>query len=784
MIIAESPSDRLTHLDVFVGKQIMFQLTKNIRIAPNIHRIDITSPHIASLRRPGQFVIVRVAEGEERIPLTIADADESAGTISLIVQRIGESTRRIVETPEGESFRDVAGPLGRHTEIRKIGKVYCVGGGVGTAVLFPLARALSEAGNQVRAIVGARSAECVILAEELEAFCDRVEVVTEDGTVGAKGRVTTVLQDRLSNPDECPDAVYTVGPIPMMAAVSELTRPREIPTTVSLNPIMVDGTGMCGGCRVTVGGEIKFACVDGPEFDGHQVNFEELMMRQDTYHRSHECRIGSLTPADDVEGNELSTKERMAIPRTVMPEQSPEVRVRNFKEVNFGLDETEAVREAKRCLKCKKQPCVAGCPVAVKIPEMLDAVARGDFEDAIELLYGANMLPAVTGRVCPQEKQCEKRCIRGKKGEPVAIGWIERFIADKAASMDRIPQVTNVRSTGRSIAVVGSGPGGLTAAGELRSRGHEVTVFEALHDSGGVLRYGIPEFRLPKTIVDREVERLSSMGVRLRYNMVVGRTVSLHQLKRRFDAVFIANGAGLPVFLNIPGENLKGVYSSNEYLTRVNLMGAYKGPNNPTPVTRGSTVVVFGGGNTALDSVRTARRLESRRCVLAYRRSREEMPARLEEVNHAEEEGVSFEFLVSPLAIMGDEAGWVRSVKLLRMCLGEPDASGRRCPVPIPGSELELPCDLVVVAVGTKANPLLTQSYPELKVNGWGNIEVDGNSMTSLPGVFAGGDIVRGGATVILAMGDGKGAAEAIDAYLAGAPSYRYVQEDALPPSL
>ncbi len=760
----------------------MFQVKSNTRLAPNVYRLEIHAPRIAEIRRPGQFVIVRVAEGDERIPLTIADADDQAGTITLVVQMVGEGTRRIVETPEGGAIRDVAGPLGCSTEIRKIGKVCCVGGGVGTAVLYPLAKALSLAGNEVHAIIGARSAPNVILAEELGAFCQQVETATEDGTLGEKGFVTSVLEKHLKNEDRRLDAVFAIGPVAMMAAVANQTRPFGIPTTVSLNPIMVDGTGMCGGCRVTVGDQTKFACVDGPEFDGHQVDFAELMMRQDTYHRSHECRIGSIPPSESVPSNDLRVKERMAIARVSMPEQSPEVRVRNFKEVNSGLDDAAAMLEARRCLQCKNRPCVGGCPVAIKIPEMLDAVARGDFAEAAEFLYDANVLPAITGRVCPQEKQCEIRCVRGKKGKPVAIGWIERFVADRAVADKKVPTVTDVRKTGLRMAIVGSGPGGLTAAGELKKRGHDVTVFEALHDAGGVLRYGIPEFRLPKTIVDIEVERLASMGVEMKYNMVVGRTVSLKKLREEYDAVFIANGAGLPVFLNIPGENLKGVYSSNEYLTRVNLMGAYKGPHNPTPVTRGSTVVVFGGGNTALDSVRTARRLGSRRAVLAYRRGRDEMPARLEEIVHAEEEGVGFEFLVSPQEILGDENGWVRAVKLLRMQLGEPDASGRRRPIPIEDSEFELPCDLVVVAVGTQANPLLTQSYPELKLNRWGNIEVDGTSMTSMRGVFAGGDIVRGGATVILAMGDGKRAAEAIEAYLASERSFGYSQDNMASP--
>ncbi len=460
----------------------------------------------------------------------------------------------------------------------------------------------------------------------------------------------------------------------------------------------------------------------------------------------------------------LTPKQRMAIPRVKMPEQEPARRATNFQEVNLGLSETAAIQEAQRCIQCKNRPCVAGCPVAVRIPEFLEKVAEGDFAAAAEILQADNTLPATTGRVCPQEIQCEGLCVRNKS-QPVAIGWLERFVADWAAEQQSPPQATTAK-TGRKVAVVGSGPGGLTAAGELARKGHDVTIFEALHDGGGVLRYGIPEFRLPKAIVDQEVAYVEALGVTLEYNVVVGKTLTIEEIMKDFDACFIANGAGLPMFLNIPGENFKGVYSANEYLTRVNLMGAWKGHESRTPVVRGARAIIFGGGNTAMDAVRTAKRLGSQRAILAYRRSREEMPARIEEIRHAEQEGVEFMFLVAPLEILGDDEGWIRGVRLQRMELGEPDASGRRRPVPIAGSEFTLETEIAIVAIGTLANPLLTSTCPELKLNKWGNIEVDENQMTSLPGVFAGGDIVRGGATVILAMGDGKQAAQAIDTYL------------------
>ena len=462
---------------------------------------------------------------------------------------------------------------------------------------------------------------------------------------------------------------------------------------------------------------------------------------------------------------ELTPKERMAIQRVKMCEQDAVQRAGNFQEVNQGLTPELARSEAQRCLDCRHKPCMDGCPVGVRIPEFLTALAAGDFAQAARILRVDNALPATTGRVCPQETQCEGQCVRGKKGEPVAIGWLERFVADWAAG--NLPRETPPeRQSGFRVAVVGSGPGGLTAAGELARMGHQVHVFEALHATGGVLRYGIPEFRLPKAIVDREVENLRALGVTLECNVIVGRTVTVDELAGEFDALFVANGAGLPMFLEVPGEQLKGVYSANEYLTRVNLMGAWMDVAGGTPIARGETVVVFGAGNVAMDSVRTARRMGAAHAVCVYRRTRAEMPARAEEIGHAEEEGIEFQFLLAPLEILGDAKGWVRAVKLQRMELGEPDASGRRRPVPIPGDTFELPCQIVVVALGTTANPLLTQATPAIRLNQWNNIVVDAQQATTVAGVFAGGDIVRGGATVILAMGDGKTAARGIDDFL------------------
>jgi glutamate synthase (NADPH/NADH) small chain len=466
----------------------------------------------------------------------------------------------------------------------------------------------------------------------------------------------------------------------------------------------------------------------------------------------------------------MKPAERMKIPRQPMTARDAAARAHSVDEVYLGLAAQVAMLEAARCLDCKDAKCVKGCPVSIDIPTFVRHVAAGEFALAADVLLRDNALPRISGRVCPQERQCECQCVRcNKKGEPVAIGYLERFVADWAAAHRNGDATAHpaTRPTGKAVAVVGSGPAGLTAAGELANRGHDVTIFEALHEPGGVLSYGIPEFRLPKSIVKSEIDSLVARGVRIECNVVIGRTYTIDQLMAEmgFDAVFIANGAGLPVFLGIPGEGLKGVYSANEYLTRVNLMRAYE-PDAVTPIMRATDVVVVGGGNTAMDAVRVGKRLGADRASLVYRRSRAEMPARVEEVTHAEEEGIAFETLADPVAVVGDEHGWVRAVRCARMELGEPDASGRRRPVKVPGAEFDVPCQVVVVAVGTRANPLLTQTTPDLRVNARGYIEIDADGMTSKRGVFAGGDIVRGAATVILAMGDGKRAAAAIDRYL------------------
>ncbi len=461
-------------------------------------------------------------------------------------------------------------------------------------------------------------------------------------------------------------------------------------------------------------------------------------------------------------------EKKEKIPRQPMPEQDPKARIGNFEEVPVGYSAETAMLEAKRCIQCKKPSCIPGCPVDVDIPGFIKLIAEGKFIEAAWKLKETNALPAVCGRVCPQEDQCEKVCILGKKGDPVAVGRLERFAADyeRAAGKIEIPKVA--APTGKKIAIVGAGPAGLTIAGDLVKVGHDVTVFEALHKAGGVLIYGIPEFRLPKAIVDAEVDYLEKLGVKIVFNAAIGRLKTVDDLfAEGFNAVFLGVGAGAPVFMNIPGENLSGIYSANEYLTRSNLMKAYLFPSYDTPIVKGRNVAVIGGGNVAMDSVRTALRLGADNAYIIYRRSKKEMPARIEEVHHAEEEGVQFNFLTNPIEYIGDENGWVKQMICNRMELGEPDDSGRRRPIVIKGSEFTIDVDTVVVAIGTTANPVIPRTTPGLDVNKWGYIVTkDGTGETTRKGVYAGGDIVTGSATVILAMGAGRQAAKAIDEYV------------------
>jgi glutamate synthase (NADPH/NADH) small chain len=471
------------------------------------------------------------------------------------------------------------------------------------------------------------------------------------------------------------------------------------------------------------------------------------------------------------EKKEKKKKKEIIPEKYHMPEQKPEDRVKNFKEVPFGYDMATAILEAQRCIQCPKPFCVEGCPVEIDIPGFVGAIAEGDMAEAIRIMKLDNNLPAICGRVCPQEDQCEEVCVIAKKGEPVGIGRLERFIADYDYEHDIAPPPEKAPPKGKKVAIVGSGPAGLTCAGDLARMGYDVTVFEAFHETGGVLRYGIPEFRLPKSILDQEVEYVSSLGVDIQCNMVIGKILTIQELMEDegFSAVFVGTGAGLPRWMRVPGENLNGVYSANEYLTRVNLMRGYLFPEYDTPIWTGKKVAVIGGGNTAMDSVRTSLRMGADEGHIYYRRTQKEMPARIEEIHHAEEEGVKFTFLVAPIEVLGNDEGWVRGMILQRMELGEPDDSGRRRPVPLEGDAYEVEVDTVIVAVGTYPNPIIPATTANLEISKWGTIVVDPeNGMTNVPGVFAGGDIVTGGATVIGAMGAGKIAARGLDAYLSG----------------
>jgi glutamate synthase (NADPH/NADH) small chain len=735
-------------------------------LAESIVELKLDAPILAARAQAGQFVVVRMDERAERIPLTIVDFDAREGWLTIIFQAVGASTRRLATLHAGGTMLDLVGPLGEPTKVEKYGTVVCVGGGVGVAPVYPIVRALRAAGNRVVSIIGARSKDLLILEDEMRAASDELVVCTDDGSQGRHGFVTDALKDRLDGAGPVA-RIWAIGPVVMMNAVCRVTEPYQVHTEVSLNSIMVDGTGMCGGCRVTVAGDARFVCVDGPEFDGHQVDFKELMKRQGIYRSEENLALWDYavrSGAVDATGEKL--KHRIDMPR-----QDPRVRITNFDEVALGYTESMARAEAGRCLQCKKRPCTRGCPVEVPIPEFVKSVAEGRFLEAAQRIKNVNSLPAVCGRVCPQESQCEEVCVLAKKGRAVAVGRLERFAADYEANLGDPIAGDLPAPTGRRVAVVGSGPAGLTCAADLARMGHAVEVFEAFHQPGGVLVYGIPEFRLPKRIVAREVEFVKTLGVRVHTSYIVGKAVALDELfARGFDAVFLGTGAGLPYFLGVPGENLNGVYSANEFLTRVNLMKAYKFPAYDTPVRIAETMAVIGGGNVAMDAARVSLRLGAKKVLCIYRRSRAELPARAEEVENAEEEGVDFRLLTNPIRFLDDGNGWLAGIECMKMELGEPDASGRRRPVAIPGSEYVVPVQVAIVAIGQGPNPLLTRATKDLALNRHGNIVADAETgATSLQGVYAGGDIVTGAATVILAMGAGKKAARAIDRYLTGA---------------
>ncbi len=778
----------------------MNKIVKKEQLSERVYRFEVEAPLIAKARKAGHFVIVRVGSKGERIPLTIAGADLQKGTISLVVQKVGLSSSRLVDLNEGDYVTDIVGPLGQATDIKNFGTVICAGGGVGMAPMLPIVQALKKAGNRVITVIAARTKDLVILEEDFKAHSDEVIIMTDDGSYGKKGLVTVGVEDVLKA--EKVDRCFAIGPAIMMKFISELTKKYNIPTIVSLNTIMVDGTGMCGACRVTVGGKTKFVCVDGPEFDAHEVNFDEMLKRMGAFKSAEdkqmkkadtECQINKkkettapkIITSDQTQEEldksrnaewrvelrkKLKPKERTAIERCDMNSLDPVYRATSLKEeVNLGLSKEQAMEEAQRCLDCANPGCVEGCPVEIDIPRFIKHIELGEIKEAAQTLKETSALPAVCGRVCPQEKQCEAKCIHIKmKSKPVAIGHLERFAADYERESGEIYVPAIKEKKNIKVAVVGSGPAGLSFAGDMIKEGYDVTVFEALHDLGGVLRYGIPEFRLPNEVVDVEINLLAKMGVEFVKDCIVGKTISVEDLEKEgFKGIFVASGAGLPNFMNIPGENSINILSSNEYLTRVNLMDAAD-PESDTPVPFGNNVAVIGGGNTAMDSVRTAKRLGAKRAMIIYRRSEEEMPARLEEVHHAKEEGIEFLNLHNPIEYIADEQGKVKQVVLQRMELGAPDESGRRRPVPIEGDIITVDIDLAIVSIGVSPNPIVPQSIKGLDLGYKGTIVVNDDMQSSIPTIYAGGDIVRGGATVILAMGDGRKAAVAMNKQLMG----------------
>lgn len=781
----------------------MNKILRKEQFSENVFLFEIEAPLIAKSRKAGNFIIIRVDKNGERIPLTIADADVNKGSITIVVQRVGLSSQKLCGLNEGDVIADVVGPLGNPTHIENFGTVVCAGGGVGVAPMLPIIRALKAAGNRVLSVIAGRNKDLIILENEVRASSDELIIMTDDGSYGEKGVVTVGIETFIKQ--EHVDKVFAIGPPVMMKFCCMLTQKYNIPTDVSLNTIMVDGTGMCGACRLTIGGKTKFVCIDGPEFDGALVDWDEMLKRMGTFKRAeqeemehYEQHLNSVSPdinvsisniKMDVEATSetieqltdrnsqwrkdlraaIKAKDRMAIPRVVMPELDAEYRSHTrTEEVNKGLTKEMAMTEARRCLDCAKPSCVTGCPVSIDIPSFIKNIERGQFIAAAKVLKNTSSLPAVCGRVCPQEKQCESKCVHLKTGEPaVAIGYLERFAADYERESGNIVLPEIKPSNGVKIAVVGSGPAGLSFAGDMAKKGYEVTVFEALHEIGGVLKYGIPEFRLPNRIVDVEIENLRKMGVAFITDCIIGKTISIEQLESEgFRGIFIASGAGLPNFMGIPGENSINIMSSNEYLTRVNLMDAAN-PSTDTPINIGHNVLVVGGGNTAMDSCRTARRLGGN-VTLVYRRSEKEMPARLEEVKHAKEEGIKFMTLHNPIEYIADENGAVKQVRLQEMRLGEPDESGRRSPEPIPGAIKTMDIDQVIVAVGVSPNPLVPKSVKGLELGRKNTIVVNEEMQSSRPEIYAGGDIVRGGATVILAMGDGRRAADNMDKQLSG----------------
>ncbi len=777
----------------------MNKIVKKEQLAEKIFRLEIEAPQIAKSQKVGNFVIVRVGDFGERMPIPITDANTETGTITLVVKTSGLSSTKLCRLNEGDYVTDVVGPLGTAVNVQHYGTIICATEGVCISAMLPIIKAMKAAGNRVLAVLSGINRHQIVLEEEVRQHSDETIVLTAYGGYGEKGIATDGVERFLKQ--EKVDKAFVFGLTSMMKDCCQLTQQYNVPTDVSFTALMVDGTGMCGACRLTVGGKMKFTCIDGPVFDGALINWVDVQKNANAIHHADQVSIKlidrmnaqketvefttdikmDVEPTDepvemlcdrDAEWRkelrtQMKPKERTAIPRVVMPTLDPEYRIKTrFEEVNKGLTKEMALLEAKRCLDCAKPGCVEGCPANNDIPSFIKNIERGQFLAAAKVLHLTTSLPAVCGRVCPQEKQCEGNCIHLKMGgKAVAIGNLERFVADFERDNQLIAKPEIAPSNGIKVAAIGSGPAGLSFAGDMVKKGYEVHVFEAFHELGGVMKYGIPEYRLPNRIVDVEIENLKKMGVQFHTNCVVGKTVTAEELKEQgFAGIFVATGAGVPNFMGIPGENALNVISYSEYLLRVNLMEADH-PNHDTPIYRGKNVLVVGGGNTAMDSCRTAKRLGAN-VTLVYRRSEAEMPCGIEEIKEAKEEGVEFLTLHNPIEYISDENGSVKAAVLQVMELGEPDESGRRSPVPVEGKTITLDVDQVIVAVGVLPNPLVPQSIKGLELGWKSTIVVNEQMQSSIPTIYAGGDIVRGGATVILAMGDGRRAALNMDKQL------------------
>ena len=771
-------------------------LAKN-QLSDHVYSFVVENEQIARNSRPGNFVTVRADINSERIPLVVADSDKKQGTLTLVVQEAGLSSTKFCQLGKEDEIFDVVGPLGTPYPISKVGTVVCIGGGVGIVALVPVAKAMKNAGNRVVSVAAAPTKTRLVMSEEMREASDELIVMTDDGSEGKQGLAVDALNEILAK--EQADRIVAVGSGAMMESVCKVAKENNIPVDVALNAIMVDGMGICGSCRLTIGSKTRFVCIDGPFFNGTDIDWKEVETRGNIYSKMENAALENIgihlhkgvrleqtdkekpqieKPIDNGAENDsieeltdrnaawretlrksMKNKDRMSIKRNPMPMVDMHMRTHDrIQEVAQGFTLDMAMSEARRCIDCAKPTCREGCPIHMNIPAFIKNIERGEILAADKVLKHYSSFSAICGRVCPQEKQCEGHCIHVKmKDAPVAIGPLERFVADYERQSAKKVNWKVAPANGIKVAIIGSGPSGLAFAGEMAKKGFEPHVFEALHFLGGVLYYGIPQYRLPDEIVNHELSVLRTLGVKFHTNCLVGKTVTIDQLREQgFKGIYVATGAGKPKFMNIPGENAIHILSANEFLFRINVMDADR-PNSETPLFIGKKIIVVGGGNTAMDSCRTAKRLGADVTVV-YRRTFEEMPAGRDEIEQAQEEGIHFMNLHNPQRYIIDDDGKVKAAVLDIMKLGEPDESGRRRPVNT-GETITIECDEVIVAVGVQPNPLVPQSIEGLK-EGWAHsIEVDEDGKSNIADIYAGGDIARGAATVVLAMGDGRRAA-------------------------